>query len=77
MTRKLTCQNGHSDRFETGLSTATMIGWSPIIDAEGNQLNQDPNTYTTTYRCLTCNAEFQVNRRMGEYWTTPKEAKYE
>lgn len=63
---RLRCPNGHEDRFYEGESTGTLIGWQEIVDADGRVISQDPNTYRTTYTCVTCGAKFDVIRRHGK-----------
>jgi hypothetical protein len=41
-------------RIERGISTTTLMGWTPTYDKYGNQLNRDPNKTTTQMRCTAC-----------------------
>ena len=53
-------------RFETGGTRVTLLGWKPVYDKDGNQLNQDPNTKTTEIRCTVCYKIWQATERYGE-----------
>ena len=44
----------------------TLMGWTPRIDENGKSVNNNPNTYTTSYRCLECNTEYYIKERYGK-----------
>ncbi len=82
------CPNGHTDKFERGGTIATLMYVHTYVDGAGNAVTNDPNTYTTFYRCLTCGADFCVVKqggktairppiRIGQYVEPPTDAENE
>lgn len=47
----------------------TLIGWAPVYDKSGKQLNHDPNKTNTGARCSACCKSWAVTTQAGE---TPK-----
>ena len=57
-------------RFTSEGGTVTCIGWSPVFDRNGKQLNADPNIFTYTLRCIACGAGGTVQERAGDKTVT-------
>ena len=57
-------------RFQNLGSSTTLIGWSPVYDKQGNQVNHDPNTRRTGYRCTSCARRFEVKTQSGKTTVT-------
>lgn len=44
-------KEGKRSRVYVGQSYSTLLGWTPYYDEDGNWINNDPNTTTTSYHC--------------------------
>ena len=44
---------------------ATLLAWEPIYK-DGKLISQDPNTYTTSCKCMACGQGFDIIRKAGE-----------
>lgn len=54
-------------RFQTGLSSTTLMYYPPIYDKDGINTNPDRNiTYTDVY-CTVCFKKFSVSEQLGEF----------
>ena len=54
-------------RFDMGHSTRTLIGYKPLYDKEGVNLNPDRNITTTKVYCTVCKKMYIVKEQLGEY----------
>jgi hypothetical protein len=43
--------NGLRSRVHVGMSTSTLMGWTPYYDEDGEFHNDDPNIHSTDYSC--------------------------
>lgn len=68
---KIMCPNGHTERFQPGMRLATAMAIAPpVVNGDGVVIREaiDWNTYTTSYTCLICGAEFALKRQAGRTW---------
>lgn len=53
-------------RFRTGMSTSTLLGWTPVYDKNGRLVNKNPNTTKTDVMCGTCGKQWLAVTQYGE-----------
>jgi hypothetical protein len=51
---------------QVGASTMTAMYFAPVYDKEGNNLNPDANTMTSSYHCTECGKSWRVSERLGK-----------
>ena len=51
---------------QSGPSTMTAMYFAPVYDKEGNNLNPDGNTMTSSYHCTECGKSWRVSERLGK-----------
>ena len=51
---------------QIGPSTMTAMYFAPVYDKEGNNLNPDGNTMTSSYQCTECGKSWRVSEQYGE-----------
>ena len=61
-------------KFISQNEMTTLIGWTPVYDKFGKQLNRDPNTTKKTVCCLTCGKQWYLSSTLGV--TTIEASKY-
>lgn len=52
-------------RLTVGMSSTTLLGWSPVYDKHGDRIDSDPNWTTVEYRCARCKVAWKVRTREG------------
>ena len=46
---------------------STCMGWTPTYDKRGNRTDRgDPNSFTTSYLCSVCGAQWSATTQYGE-----------
>jgi len=53
-------------RFAYGPGSTTLLGWAPVYDKHGKQLNSDPNTTRYPTDCRTCGKSWESVTRSGK-----------
>lgn len=53
-------------RIEAGMTTTTLLGWTPVFDKHGRPINHDPNTRTTAMRCQSCGRKWNAVSKCAE-----------
>jgi hypothetical protein len=59
------CDRPDACRITEGYRTTTCIGWTPVYDGHGNQLNTDPNITRWSEHCSTCGRTWDMTRTHG------------
>lgn len=54
-------------RFQTGLSSSTLVYYPPIYDKDGINTNPDRNIVTTKIDCTVCSKKFSVSEQLGKF----------
>ena len=62
--KKYPCDDGCS--FQCGPTMRTLLGYTPVYDKDGNNINPDRNTSSTPLECVKCHRTFSVVTRYGE-----------
>ena len=61
---------GKVSRLHVGVSSSTLLAWSPYYDEQGRSVNNDPNTLTTEYWCSEGH-RFTAKSRQGHVTVEP------
>lgn len=52
--------------YSMGATIATLIGYTTVVK-DGKIISEDPNTYTTSCHCLSCDKDFSIIRKGNSY----------
>lgn len=67
------CQREDCSIVGGSCGVSTLVAWTPTYDKHGNRTDRgDPNTFTTTYKCVTCGASWSATTQYGETKITPR-----
>jgi predicted secreted protein len=69
---QVVCDRRDECRIAQGYRTTTCIGWTPVYDGHGNQVNRDPNTTLWSEHCSTCKRTWDIEQSAGAVMRTER-----
>lgn len=68
--KKIKCPNCHASYYVERGTIATALAWTNIY-RDGKLISTNPNTYTTSCKCMNCGQEFNVIKKGSETKIVP------